>query len=142
MVVMYNGRVTDGDRVMLQWLWQCNVVYSDKLDSIVVPNIVTVHKRVEVRMEDTNRKPPHKFTDLGREFMMLADPTPSDSGEVVYAYDAIIPILTGLNSRGATLTYRRDNAYANVLVKKIKTSVAAWFFGFWRLVQGYSLKMV
>ncbi len=125
MVVMYNGRVTDGDRVMLQRLWQCNVVYSNKLDSIVVPNIITVHKCVEVRMEDTNRKPPHKFTDLGREFMMLADPTPSDSVAVVYAFDAIIPILTGPNSGGATLTYRRDNAYANVLVKKIKTSVAA-----------------
>jgi hypothetical protein len=118
MVIMYNGRVTDGDRVTLQWLWQCNVVYSNKLDSIVVPNIVTVHKRVEVRMEDTNRKPPHKFTDLGREFMMLADPTPSNSGAVVYAFDAIIPILMGPNSRGATLTYRRDNAYANVLVKR------------------------
>jgi hypothetical protein len=36
----------------------------------------------------------------------------------------------GPNSGNATLTYRRDNAYANVLVKKIKTSVAAWFFRF------------
>jgi hypothetical protein len=142
MVVMYNGRVTDGDRVTLQWLRQCNVVYSNKLESIVVLNIVTVHKRVEVRMEDTSRKPPHKYTDLGREFMMLADPTPSDSGAVVYAFNAIIPIFMGPNSGGTTLTYRRDNAYANVLVKKIKTSVAAWFFGFWCLVQGYSLEMV
>jgi hypothetical protein len=35
MVIMFNGRVTDGDCVTLQWLWQRNVVYSNKLDSVV-----------------------------------------------------------------------------------------------------------
>ncbi len=132
MVVMFNGRVTDGDCVTLQRLWRCNVVYSDKLDSIVIPNIVTVHKRVEVRTENMETRAPHKFTSLNREFMMLADPILFAKGEVVYAFDAIIPILMGPNSRGATLTFRRDNVYANALVKKIKTNVAAWFFGFWQ----------
>ena len=131
MVIMFNGRVTDGDRVTLQRIWQCNVVYSNKLDSVVILNIVTVHKRVEVRMEDVGTRAPHKFTSLNREFMMLADPILSAKGEVVYAFDAIIPILMGPNSGGATLTFRRDNVYANALVKKIKTNVAAWFFRFW-----------
>jgi len=142
MVVMYNGRVTDGDRCTLQRLRRCNVVYNDKLDSVVIPNIVTVHKRVEVRMEDTGIRAPHKFTSLNREFMMLSDPILSAKGEVVYAFDAIIPIIVGPNSGGATLTFRRDNAYANALVRKIKTNVAAWFFGFWRQKQGYRLEMV
>jgi hypothetical protein len=48
----------------------------------------------------------------------------------------------GPNSGGATLTFRRDNVYANALVKKIKTNVAAWFFRFWQQKQGYRLEMV
>jgi hypothetical protein len=131
MVVMFNGRVTDGDHVTLQRLQRCNIVYSNKLDSIVISNIVTVHKRVEVRMENMETRAPHKFTSLNREFMMLADPNLSAKGEVVYAFDAIIPILMGPNSGGATLTFRRENVYANALVKKIKTNVVAWFFRFW-----------
>jgi hypothetical protein len=103
---------------------------------------VTVHKRVEVRMEDMGTRAPHKFTSLNREFMMLTDPILSAKGEVVYAFDAIIPILMGPNSGGATLTFRRDNVYAHALVKKIKTNVAAWFFGFWQQKQGYKLEMV
>jgi hypothetical protein len=142
MVVMFNGRVTDGDCVTLQWLWRCNVVYSNKLDSIVIPNVVTVHTHVEVRMEDMGTRAPHKFMSLNREFMMLADPILSTKGEVVYAFDAIIPILMGPNSGGPTLTFRRDNVYAHALVKKIKTNVAAWFFGFWQQKQGYKLEMV
>jgi hypothetical protein len=89
MVVMFNGRVTDGDCVTLQRLRQCNVVYSNKLDSVVIPNIVTVHKRVEVRMEDMGTRAPHKFTSLNREFMMLADPILSAKGEVVYALHSL-----------------------------------------------------
>jgi hypothetical protein len=142
MIIMFNGRVTDGDCVTLQRLWQCNVVYSNKLESIVIPNIVTVHKRVEVHMEDMGTRAPHKFTSLNREFMMLTDHILSAKGEVVYAFDAIIPILMGPNSGGATLTFRRDNVYAQALVKKIKTNVAAWFFGFRRQKQGYKLEMV
>ncbi len=142
MVVMFNGRVTDGNHVTLQLHWQCYVVYSNKLNSVVIPNIVTVHKRVEVRMENMETRAPHKFTSLNREFMMLADPILSAKGEVMYVFDAIIPILIGPNSGGATLTFRRDNVYANALVKKIKTNVAAWFFGFWRQKQRYRLEMV
>jgi hypothetical protein len=83
MVLMFNGRVTDGDHATLQRLQQCNIVYSNKLDSIVIPNIVTVHKRVEVRMENMETRAPHKFTSLNREFMMLTDPILSTKGEVV-----------------------------------------------------------
>jgi hypothetical protein len=142
MVVMFEGKTTDGDRVTLQWLRQCNVVYDDKLNSVIIPNIVTVHKRVEVRMEDKETRAPIKFTSLNREFMMLADPVLSAKGEMVYAFNAIIPILMGPNSRGATLTFRRDNVYANALVRKIKKNVVAWFFGFWQKKQGYRLEMV
>ncbi len=142
MVVMFNGKVTDGDCVTLQRLRRCNVVYSGKLDSVVIPNIVTVHKCVEVRMEDIGTRTPHIFTSLGREFMMLADPILSAKGERVYAFDAIIPILIGPNRGAATLAYGRDNVYANALARKIKKSVAAWVFGFWQKKQGYRLKMV
>jgi hypothetical protein len=142
MVVMFNGRVTDGDPVTLQQLWQCNAVYSNKLDSIVIPNIATVHKRVEIRMENMETRAPHKFTSLNRESVMLPDPILSTKGEVMYAFDAIIPILMGPNSGGVTLTFRRDNVYDNALVKKIKMNVAAWFFGFWQQKQGYRLEMV
>jgi hypothetical protein len=142
MVIMFNGKVTDGDPFTLQQLWQCNVVYSDKLNSVVIPNIVTVHKRVEVQIEDIGIMAPHKFTSLGREFMMLVDSILSAKGEVIYAFDAIIPILMGPNRGGTTLTYRRDNVYANALVRKIKKSVAAWFLGFWQKKQGYRLEMV
>jgi hypothetical protein len=104
MVVMFNGSVTDGDCVTLQRLWQCNIVFSNKLDSFVIPNIVTVHKCVEVHMEDMGTRALHKFTSLNREFMMLADPILSAKGEVVYAFDAIIPILMGPNSGGYSRT--------------------------------------
>jgi hypothetical protein len=142
MVIMFNGKVINGDCVTLQQLWQCNVVYSDKLDSVVIPNIVTVHKCVEVQMEDIGIRAPHKFMSLGREVMMLADPIFSAKGEVVYAFDAIIPILMGPNRGGTTLTYRRDKVYADALVRKIKKSVAACFFCFWQKKQEYRLEMV
>ncbi len=142
MVVMFEGKTTDGDRVTLQRLQRCNVVYGSKLDSVIIPNIMTVHKCVEVRMEDMETRAPIKFTSLTREFLMLADPVLSAKGEVVYAFDAIIPILMGPNSGGATLIFRRDNVYANALVRKIKKNVVAWFFGFWRKKQGYRLEMV
>jgi hypothetical protein len=74
--------------------------------------------------------------------MMLTDPVLFAKGEVVNAFDAIIPILMGPNSGGATLIFRRDNVYANALVRKIKKNVVAWFFGFWRKKQGYRLEMV
>jgi hypothetical protein len=67
MVVMFEGKTTDGDRVTLQRLWRCNVVYGNKLDSVIIPNIVTVHKRMEVRMEDMETRAPIKFTSLNRE---------------------------------------------------------------------------
>ncbi len=93
-------------------------------------------------MEDMETRAPIKFTSLNREFMMLADPVLSAKGEVVYAFNTIIPILMGPNSGGAILTFRRDNVYANALVRKIKKNVAAWFFRFWRKKQGYRLEMV
>jgi hypothetical protein len=36
----------------------------------ILPNTATVHKRVNIKMEDKSR-PPHKFTDLCHKFMWL-----------------------------------------------------------------------
>jgi hypothetical protein len=40
------------------------------------------------------------------------------------------------------VTYCTDNKEAAALVKKIRHSVAAWFFGYWQNVMGYRLTMV
>ncbi len=40
------------------------------------------------------------------------------------------------------VTYHTDNNEAAALVKKIRRSVAAWFFGYWQNVMGYRLEMV
>jgi hypothetical protein len=40
------------------------------------------------------------------------------------------------------VTYCTDNKEAATLVKKIRRSVAAWFFGYWKNVMGYRLAMV
>ncbi len=70
MVVMYNGKAMESDWVTIQWLHCCNVVHCFMTTHTVLPNIVTVHKWVEIKMVD-NSVPPHKFTDLCQEFMWL-----------------------------------------------------------------------
>ena len=102
-------------------------------------NIVSVHKRVEVEMEDVSR-PPHKFTDLCREVMSLK--VASMDGAPGFAFDAIVPIHSGINSRGATVTYRSDSLLLSSLAQKIKKCVAGWFFGYWVQVCKYKVGMV
>jgi hypothetical protein len=129
MVVMYNGRATNSDLVTMQQLCWVNVIHAYMMSHNVLPNIATVHKRVQIEMEDKSR-PFHKFTDLCRKFMWLKS---SDVDELSKPlFDAIIPIVSGhQHQQGCTIvTYRTDNKEAAALIKKIRCSVAAWVFGY------------
>jgi hypothetical protein len=70
MAITYNGRATDSNRVTMQQLCRVTVIHAYMMSHTVLPNIATVHKRVEIKMEDKS-KPLHKFTDLCRKFMWL-----------------------------------------------------------------------
>ncbi len=48
-----------------------------------------------------------------------------------YAFDAIIPIGSGLHSGSATITYRTDFILSATLAQNIRKCVAGWFFGYW-----------
>jgi hypothetical protein len=63
MIVMFKGRATNSDRVMMQHLRRVNVMYLSMLSHTVVSNISVVHKQIEIEMADGS-KPMHKFTDL------------------------------------------------------------------------------
>ncbi len=58
----------------------------------VLTNIATVHKCVEIKMEDKS-KSLHKFTDLCHKFMWLELSHESESPK--FLFDAIIPIVSG-----------------------------------------------
>ncbi len=90
-------------------------------------------------MEDKSR-PPHKLTDLCREFMSLKSPHEGESSK--FFLEAIIPIVSGHHQGCAIVTYCMDDKEAAALVKKIRHSVAAWFIGYWQNVMGYRLAMV
>jgi hypothetical protein len=62
MVVMFNGRPMEGDRVMMQHLHRVNMMYSYLLSHAHIANIAVVYKQVEVEMADSSA-PTHKFTD-------------------------------------------------------------------------------
>jgi len=64
MVVLYGGKPTESDRNTIQRLRRCNVIYSYSMASVTLPFVETIHKRVEVRMEDETSSLPYKFTDL------------------------------------------------------------------------------
>jgi hypothetical protein len=138
MVIMYNGKATESDWVTMQWLHCCNVVHCFMTTHTVLPNIVTVHKRVEIKMVNKS-VPLHKFTDLCQEFMWL---TLSSTDNPSPLFDAIVPIALGCQLSSAFVTYRYSNKLAATLIKKIKRSVPAWFFGYWINIQGYRLEMV
>ena len=125
MVVMFNGRPTDSDRVTMQRLRRVNVMYLYYLSHTYLPNIAVVHKQVKVEMADGS-KPLHKFTDLCREFMMLTLSTSSEA-KPAYLFDAVILILSGIWTGSAVVTYRTDNKEVVDLINKIKRSVASWF---------------
>jgi hypothetical protein len=139
MVVMYNGKETNNDRVTMQRLRRVNVIYMDSLAHLVIPNIACVHKRVEVQMED-NSTPRHKFTDLSREFMFLS--VTNKEGKVIPMFDVIMPYVNGMLAGSAVVTYRHDNIEAAILIKKIRQSVASWWYGYWSYVVKYKQGMI
>ncbi len=139
MVVMYNGKETNNDRVTMQHLRRVNVIYMDSLAHLVIPNIACVHKSVEVQMED-NSTPRHKFTDLSREFMFLSKT--NEEGKVILMFDVIMPYVTGMLAGSAVITYCHDNLEAAILIKKIRQSVASWWYGYWTYVVKYKQGMI
>jgi hypothetical protein len=139
MVGMYNGRVTDSNHITMQQLHWVNVIHAYMMSHTVLPNIATVHKHVKTEMEDKS-KPHHKFTDLCRKFMWLKSSREGESPK--FLFNVIIPIVSGHQQQCANVTYLRDNKEAAALVKKIRRSAAAWFFGYWQNVMGYRLAMV
>jgi hypothetical protein len=139
MVIDYGDRPTDRDRVTLQRLQRCNVVYSYNLSSVVLAGIATVHKQVKVNMSDGS-PPPYKFTNLCREAMSLK--VTDKDGVISLAVDAIIPILSGLYSGGATLMYHTDSIMSAALAQKIKRSPAGRFIGYWGQTCKYKVGMI
>ncbi len=127
MIVMFNGRATDSDRVTMQRLHRVNVMYSFMLHH-THPNISVVHKQVEVEMEDGS-KPLQKFTDLCQEFMLLTARAIEGIKEL-FLLDAVIPIVSWIRACSTVVTCWTDNKEAGILITKIKHSVASWFFGY------------
>jgi hypothetical protein len=115
MVIMYNGRVTDSNCVTLQQLHRVNVVHAYMMSHTVLPNIATVHKWVEIEMEDKS-KPLHKLTDLCCKFMWLKSSHKGESPK--FLFNAIIPIVSGHQQGCAIVTYCMDNKEVAALVKK------------------------
>jgi hypothetical protein len=56
-VVNFNGQPTDSNRVTMQRLRRAKVIYAYHLSSAVILDVATVHKWVEVEMEDGSRPP-------------------------------------------------------------------------------------
>jgi hypothetical protein len=126
MVVVYNGRATDSNRVAMQYLCWVNVIHAFMILHTVLPNIVIVHKQVEIEM-DNRSTPPHKFTDLCQEVMWLKSPPPWMGPNLC---DAIIPVVSGHQQGSAIVTYHTDTKEATALIQKIRRSVAGWFYGY------------
>jgi hypothetical protein len=96
-------------------------MYLDYLAHTVIPNIETVHKQVEIEMANES-KPPHKFIDLCQEFMWLTS-TAADGTESPL-FNVVMPIISGVQSGSALVTYQTDNKEAVILIRKTKHSVA------------------
>ena len=73
--------------------------------------------------------PAHKFTDLGREVMMLAGAKDANGAEKPL-FDTIIPILSGPKQGSADITHQMDNANAAALICKMQQSVVGWWYGY------------
>jgi hypothetical protein len=138
-IVLCNSRLTDNDHITMQHLCRVNVVHGHKTTFLTPPYIQTIHKHVEVEMADGS-KPPHKFTDLCRKVMLLQSSTPAEPP--VFLFDAITPIVSGVQNGSAMVSYLVDNREAQDLLKKIRRCVAGWFFGYWTTVKMYKLEMV
>ncbi len=97
-VIMCNSQAIDSDCITMQQLQQVNVIHAYMISHTVLPKIVTVHNKVETKMEDGS-KPKHKFTDLCREVMWLTI-------SLKPPLDANIPVESGFNKgRSAIITY-------------------------------------
>ncbi len=57
MVVMFNGRPNDNNRITMQRLRRVNVVHGYIFSSSTLPHVVTVHKQVKIEMEDGSKHP-------------------------------------------------------------------------------------
>jgi hypothetical protein len=57
MVIMYNGRAADSNRITMQQLRRVNVIHAYMMSHTVLPNIATVHKLVEIEMSDKKNPP-------------------------------------------------------------------------------------
>ena len=139
MVVMYNGKETGGDRVTMQRLRRVNVMYMDSISHMIIPYVAVVHKQVEVQMADASR-PSIKFTDLSREFISLS--APNEEGKLIPMFDVIMPLTIGMHCGSAVVTYRHDNREAAILIRKIRQSVASWWYGYWTHVIKYKDSMI
>jgi hypothetical protein len=82
----------------------------------VLPNIVCVHKRVEIEM-DNGSKPLHKFMDLCQEVMWLT--YTAANGTTKPLFDMIVPIMSGQQQGSAMVTFCTDNSKAASLVQKM-----------------------
>ena len=113
-IVLYNSRLTDNNHITMQHLCRVNVVHGHKTTFLTPPYIQTIHKHVEVEMADGS-KPPHKFTDLCHKVMSLQSSTPAEPP--VFLFNAITPIVSGVQNGSATVSYLVDNREAQDLLK-------------------------
>jgi hypothetical protein len=99
MVVLYSGKPTESDHNTNQRLCRCNVTYAFYTASVILPYVETIHKRVEVRMEEADAESPYKYTDFSQELwelrVPLEDGNPQAGKKDVHAFDSCIPNLTG-----------------------------------------------
>lgn len=138
LVQVYQGSVGSSDRITMQRLKRIQVVYTSRTFVVVLPNVETMNKVVEVRMDDrvTNKKPPQKYTSLLRELMRLKV---THEGNEVPAVQAVYPIAAGLQAGSISVLIRTDVPEAQALIAKMEKSIAGWWFGYWLKVCGYTL---
>jgi hypothetical protein len=131
MVVLFGQKSTQSDQITIQRLHWCTVVYSDSITSQVLPFIEMIHKQSKVWMEDTSVAPPYKYTDLRREILALLVEIPKDNmqqGKDMFAFNAIVPVCSGIHVGGVTVNFRSDCAYSASLSKKIGKLPLMWWF--------------
>ncbi len=63
--------------------------------------------------------------------------SPNSDGIKVPLFDIVIPIVSGIQSGSAMVTYRNDNREAAILIRNIRQSVTSWFYGYWTHVLKY-----
>jgi hypothetical protein len=143
MVVLYGGKPTESDRNTIQRLRQCIIIYPYSIASKIFLFVETIHKQVEVWMEDADAPCPFKFMDFSqvlRELRVpLEDNNPRAGKGDIFAFDSCIPNLSGQNSGSVTITFRSDCKYSIGLVQKIKKSPPSWWLGNLRQIRKYNL---